>query len=87
MYNTTPVQSFIATTLESPSNPYHSPGNDNSDPLVAHGWQNGVYVGALVSVICLIIIVRVFSTQLDNAIIFALVLTAVAIAAVMLLVH
>ncbi len=76
----------IAAILEDPHNPYRSQ-DSNNDPLVAHGWGTIASVGALVLVICLIVIVRVFSKQLDNAIIFALVITSVAIAAIMLLIH
>ncbi len=80
------ASTLIAATLEDPVNPYHSQTSDN-DPLVAHGWQNASYVGVLVLAICLIVVVRVFSKTLDNAIIFALVLTLVAIAAFMVLTH
>jgi hypothetical protein len=80
------ASTLIAATLEDPVNPYHSQTSDN-DPLVAHGWQNAAYVGVLVLAICLIVAVRVFSKTLDNAIIFALVLTLVAILAFMLVTH
>jgi len=74
---------LIADILEAPVNPYRS--HSGNSPLVADGWGNLAYVGALVLVICLIVVVRLFSKQLDNAIVFSLVLSLVAITAFMLL--
>ena len=59
----------------------------NNDPLIAHGRESAAYIGVLLLVICLITIIKVFSNKLDNAIIFALVLTLVAIAAFILLIR
>lgn len=59
----------------------------SNDPLIAHGRGSAAYIGVLLLLICLIAIIKVFSNKLDNAIIFALVLTLVAITAFILLIR
>lgn len=77
---------LIASTLEDPGNPYRINNRNSGDnPLVATGWDKVAYAAILVIAICVLISVRVFSKQLDNAVVFAFALTAVAIVAFMLL--